>query len=209
MADISDNSTHACESRRWLPSQPGGTTVEGMPARRARKTPRRLSPMTEPAGPASPPRNRPPSPMGTWHAYAQRVIASTLDEVTQVYQPLAELLGLYIQATRELHHHTRTYLGADTTLTPFVIGVAGSVAVGKSTTSRLLRELLSSQPQTPRVDLVATDGFLWPTQELERRGILHRKGFPRVTTSAHCCALSPKSKAAFPGGSTGLLPPVV
>ena len=101
-----------------------------------------------------------------------------LTEVTEVYQPLAELLGLYVGATRELHRQTRSYLGDDTSVTPFVIGVAGSVAVGKSTTSRLLQQLLGMNPQTPRVDLVATDGFLWPTAELQRRGILHRKGFP-------------------------------
>ena len=101
-----------------------------------------------------------------------------LTEVTEVYQPLAELLGLYVKATRELHRHTRSYLGDSTSVTPFIIGVAGSVAVGKSTTSRLLRELLSMNPDTPKVDLIATDGFLWPTKELERRGILHRKGFP-------------------------------
>lgn len=99
-------------------------------------------------------------------------------EVTEVYQPLAELLALYITTTRELHRHTRHYLGQEATPTPFVIGVAGSVAVGKSTTSRVLRELLSLHPDTPRVALVTTDGFLWPTEELERRGILHRKGFP-------------------------------
>lgn len=101
-----------------------------------------------------------------------------LREVIEVYQPLAELLGLYVQATRTLHRSTREYLGDDTLVTPFVIGVAGSVAVGKSTTSRLLQQLLSMSPATPNVDLVATDGFLWPTAELERRGILHRKGFP-------------------------------
>lgn len=101
-----------------------------------------------------------------------------ITEVIEVYQPLAELLGLYVQATRELHERTRRYLGDVTSVTPFVIGVAGSVAVGKSTTSRLLQALLRLNPLTPQVDLVATDGFLLPTAELERRGILHRKGFP-------------------------------
>jgi type I pantothenate kinase len=99
-------------------------------------------------------------------------------EVTEIYQPLAELLGLYVDTTRELHRQTRSYLGSNGRVTPFVIGVAGSVAVGKSTTSRLLRELLALNPSTPTVQLVTTDGFLWPTAELERRGILNRKGFP-------------------------------
>jgi len=101
-------------------------------------------------------------------------------EVAEIYQPLAELLGLYVDTTRELHRQTREYLGTNGRLTPFVIGVAGSVAVGKSTTSRLVRELLSLRASTPSVQLVTTDGFLWPTAELERRGILNRKGFPET-----------------------------
>lgn len=100
------------------------------------------------------------------------------EEVAEVYHPLAELLGLYITNTRELHRATRSYLGDDTSRTPFVIGIAGSVAVGKSTTSRVLKELLTLSPATPHVELVTTDGFLLPTAELDRRGILHRKGFP-------------------------------
>ena len=73
---------------------------------------------------------------------------------------------------------------------PFVIGVAGSVAVGKSTTSRVLRELLARWPHHPQVELVTTDGFLLPNAELERRGLLARKGFPSPTTSAPCCGSS-------------------
>jgi len=99
-------------------------------------------------------------------------------EVTEVYQPLSQLLRLYVTAARNLHQSTRDFLGEQGPTTPFIIGVAGSVAVGKSTTSRVLRELLSRYPDTPRVQLVTTDGFLWPTAELERRGILDRKGFP-------------------------------
>jgi type I pantothenate kinase len=101
-----------------------------------------------------------------------------LDEVTQVYLPLSRLIDLYVAATRGLHAASSVFLGEPAPRTPFVIGVAGSVAVGKSTTSRILRELISSWPQTPRVELVTTDGFLLPNAELERRGLLHRKGFP-------------------------------
>jgi len=101
-----------------------------------------------------------------------------LDEVRDVYQPLAELLGLYVASARELHRARQDFLGDPSVQTPFVIAVAGSVAVGKSTTSRLLRELLRRTGDGLKVDLVATDGFLLPTKELERRGILHRKGFP-------------------------------
>jgi type I pantothenate kinase len=123
-----------------------------------------------------------PRPLSLSDADLER-IRSTGDpldstEVTEIYQPLAELLGLYVDTTRELHRQTREYLGTNGRVTPFVIGVAGSVAVGKSTTSRLVRKLLSLRPSTPSVQLVTTDGFLWPTAELERRGILNRKGFP-------------------------------
>ena len=100
------------------------------------------------------------------------------EEVAEVYHPLADLLGLYINNARALHRAKSDYLGDDTARTPFVIGIAGSVAVGKSTTSRVLRELLMLSDSTPQVKLVTTDGFLLPTAELEKRGILHRKGFP-------------------------------
>ncbi len=101
-----------------------------------------------------------------------------LAEVDVVYRPLSGLLQLYAAATRALHQATSTFLGERATRTPYVIGVAGSVAVGKSSTARLLRELLRRWPQTPRVELVTTDGFLYPNAELERRGLLGRKGFP-------------------------------
>lgn len=109
-----------------------------------------------------------------------RGLGDALDmrEVAEVYIPLSRLLSLYAVGARELHQATRSFLGEPGTHTPFVIGVAGSVAVGKSTIARLLRELLSRWPDTPRVERVTTDGFLLPTAELGRRGILHRKGFP-------------------------------
>jgi type I pantothenate kinase len=101
-----------------------------------------------------------------------------LAEVDAVYRPLSRLLDLYIGATRGLHDASASFLREDTPRTPFVIGVAGSVAVGKSTVARLLRELIARWPATPRVALITTDGFLLPNAELERRGLLGRKGFP-------------------------------
>ena len=103
----------------------------------------------------------------------------SLDEVTDVYLPLSRLLNLYVGATQKLHAATSTFLGGSASLRiPYVIGVAGSVAVGKSTLSRVLKALLSHWPNHPRVDLVTTDGFLLPQRELEARGLTQRKGFP-------------------------------
>ncbi|HLS13850.1 MAG TPA: type I pantothenate kinase [Beutenbergiaceae bacterium] len=101
-----------------------------------------------------------------------------LDEVDTAYRPLSRLLNLYVTSSQKLRAATGTFLSEQTGPTPFVIGVAGSVAVGKSTASRVLREMLARWPETPRVELVTTDGFLYPNAELERRGLLQRKGFP-------------------------------
>lgn len=101
-----------------------------------------------------------------------------LDEVSQVYLPLSRLLSRFAQAHRELGADTSSFLRESDVPTPFVLGVAGSVAVGKSTIARVLRELMSRWPGTPRVELVTTDGFLFPNAVLERRGLMDRKGFP-------------------------------
>jgi type I pantothenate kinase len=101
-----------------------------------------------------------------------------LDEVATVYLPLARLLGLHVTASRRLWAAQNEFLGEATAKVPFVVAVAGSVAVGKSTTARLLQTLLSAAPGAPRVDLVTTDGFLLPNAVLESRGLLGRKGFP-------------------------------
>ncbi|MEY2405615.1 MAG: type pantothenate kinase [Acidimicrobiaceae bacterium] len=101
-----------------------------------------------------------------------------LEEVADVYLPLSRLLNLHVVATHDLHTVTDTFLGHLPPQVPYVIGIAGSVAVGKSTTARILQELLSRWPAHPRVELVTTDGFLYPNRELEARGLMGRKGFP-------------------------------
>ncbi|MBU3689533.1 MAG: type I pantothenate kinase [Acidimicrobiales bacterium mtb01] len=101
-----------------------------------------------------------------------------LDEVVAVYLPLTRLLNLYVSATQNLHKVSATFLGTLAPKVPYVIGVAGSVAVGKSTFARILQALLARWPDHPKVDLITTDGFLHPNRVLEERGIMNRKGFP-------------------------------
>ena len=102
----------------------------------------------------------------------------SLREVVEVYLPLSRLLNLHVAATRELERVTDRFLGKTVARNPYILGVAGSVAVGKSTTARVLRALLARWPDHPRVDLVTTDGFLHPNAVLEERGLMARKGFP-------------------------------
>lgn len=101
-----------------------------------------------------------------------------MDEVVAIYLPLSRLLNLYVDATQQLFRATQKFLGKNGTKVPYIIGMAGSVAVGKSTTARILQALLARWPNHPKVDLVTTDGFLLPNATLEREGILNRKGFP-------------------------------
>jgi type I pantothenate kinase len=99
-------------------------------------------------------------------------------EIEDIYLPLSRLLSLYVAATQRLFRAQQRFLGTEDAKMPYVIGVAGSVAVGKSTTARVLQALLARWPNVPKVDLVTTDGFLFPNAVLEREGLMERKGFP-------------------------------
>ena len=101
-----------------------------------------------------------------------------LDEVQRIYLSLSRLLSTHVEAAQNLYNQRRSFLNASSPKTPYVIGIAGSVAVGKSTTARILKELLRRWPSSPKVDLITTDGFLLPNAELRKRGIMDRKGFP-------------------------------
>ena len=102
----------------------------------------------------------------------------SLEEVIEIYLPLSRLLALYVAATQGLFKATQRFLGAGDGKVPYIIGVAGSVSAGKSTTARVLRALLSRWPNTPKVELITTDGFLLPNAVLEREGLMEKKGFP-------------------------------
>lgn len=109
------------------------------------------------------------------HGINERI---SLDEISQVYLPISRLLNLYVLDTHRLYNVTNTFLGTLAKKVPYIIGIAGSVAVGKSTTGRIIQELLKSWPTKPKVDLVTTDSFLYPNALLEDRGIMNKKGFP-------------------------------
>lgn len=102
----------------------------------------------------------------------------SVEEVIAIYLPLSRLLALYVAATQGLFKATQRFLGAEDGKMPYIIGIAGSVAVGKSTTARVLKALLSRWPNTPKVELITTDGFLHPNAFLEREGLMDKKGFP-------------------------------
>jgi len=108
----------------------------------------------------------------------------SMEEVETIYLPLSRLLNLYVAAAQKLHAVSSTFLGRTDCKVPFIVGVAGSVAVGKSTTARVLKALLARWPDHPRVDLITTDGFLYPNKELETRGLMNRKGFPESFDTA-------------------------
>ncbi|MFN0265140.1 type I pantothenate kinase [Tepidamorphus sp. 3E244] len=102
----------------------------------------------------------------------------SMDEVEMIYLPLSRLLSLYVEATQSLFRATQEFLHAGKAKMPYIIGIGGSVAVGKSTTARVLKALLARWPSTPKVDLVTTDGFLYPNAVLEEERLMDRKGFP-------------------------------
>ncbi len=115
-----------------------------------------------------------------WTLERLRSVVDQIDRklVYQVYLPLTELINLHVEQARQLYSSTHEYLNLSERKTPFIIGIAGSVAVGKSTSARLLRELLGQGPGHPKVELITTDGFLLPNDALQERGLMQRKGFP-------------------------------
>jgi type I pantothenate kinase len=116
-----------------------------------------------------------PDELAQLHGLNERI---SMAEVEAIYLPLSRLLNLHVAAAQRLHDAQSAFTGARPAKVPFVVGIAGSVAAGKSTTARVLQALLARWPDHPRVELVTTDGFLFPNAELERRGIMDRKGFP-------------------------------
>jgi type I pantothenate kinase len=122
----------------------------------------------------------------------------SIEEVEEVYLPLSRLLNLHVRAAQELHAVTSHFLSRQDSKMPFIIGLAGSVAVGKSTAARVLRALLARWPNHPRVDLITTDGFLLPNKELQARGLMERKGFPESYDTARLLNFLAGVKAGAP-----------
>ncbi|GAA0481649.1 type I pantothenate kinase [Salinibacillus aidingensis] len=121
----------------------------------------------------------------------------SMEEVSNIYLPLTRLFNLYITGSQQLHSITDTFFGKQTNKVPFIIGIAGSVAVGKSTTARIIRALLSRWPNHPKVEIITTDGYLYPNAVLEERGLMNRKGFPESynTRALVDCLIKLKSGA--------------
>jgi type I pantothenate kinase len=124
--------------------------------------------------------------------------SASMQEVVEVYLPLARLLNLHISAARALYNVTDSFLGNPAAKVPYVVGIAGSVAVGKSTTARILQSLLSRGPDRPEVALITTDGFLYPNRVLEQRGLMARKGFPESYDLRRLMRFMADVKAGYP-----------
>ena len=124
-----------------------------------------------------------------------------MTEVEEIYLPLSRLLSLYVAATQRLFRAQQRFLGTEDAKVPYIIGVAGSVAVGKSTTARVLQALLARWPNVPKVDLVTTDGFLYPNAVLAREGLMETKGLSRKLRPAGAAALSVRHQGRPPPGA--------
>jgi len=122
----------------------------------------------------------------------------SLDEVVEVYLPLSRLLNLHITAAQGLYSVMDSFLGNPAAKVPYVLGVAGSVAVGKSTTARILQSLLANRPDHPEVALITTDGFLYPNRVLEERGLMQKKGFPESYDLRRLVRFMADVKAGYP-----------
>ena len=125
----------------------------------------------------------------------------SMQEAADVFLPLSRLLSLHVEAAQELFRVRRTFLAGTESKMPFVIGIAGSVAVGKSTTARVLKALLARWPSSPKVDLITTDGFLFPNSVLKAEGLMERKGFPESYDVARLLGFLTDIKAGKPGVS--------
>ena len=121
-----------------------------------------------------------------------------MEEVVEIYLPLARLLNLHLSASRVLYNVMDSFLGNPAAKVPYVIGIAGSVAVGKSTAARILQTLLSRSPRRREVALITTDGFLYPNRILEERGLMKRKGFPESYDLKRLMRFMADVKAGYP-----------